>query len=242
MKFAVQLYSLREMAQREGAEAVFQAVSEAGYDGVEFAGFYGKTPAEIGELLQKYRLTPVSAHIGAGEIEANLAYLDELGVKYAFIPWVGTETFRSADRYAQLLQEIKRAKALLDVRGIRFGYHNHAHEYENGADDIRKITDDAHLAAELDVFWATVAGKDAVAEMKRLSDRLALVHIKEAAETNPAGSPQPVVGEGAVDMKGVFAEAKRQNIPWAILEVESYPCPEREYLARSLENMKILSK
>ena len=225
MKFAVQLYSLREMAQREGAEAVFQAVSEAGYDGVEFAGFYGKTPAEIGELLQKYRLTPVSAHIGAGEIEANLAYLDELGVKYAFIPWVGTETFRSADRYAQLLQEIKRAKALLDVRGIRFGYHNHAHEYENGADDI-----------------PTVAGKDAVAEMKRLSDRLALVHIKEAAETNPAGSPQPVVGEGAVDMKGVFAEAKRQNIPWAILEVESYPCPEREYLARSLENMKKLSK
>ena len=42
MKFGVQLYTLREMAEREGAEAVLKAVSEAGYDGVEFAGFYGK--------------------------------------------------------------------------------------------------------------------------------------------------------------------------------------------------------
>ena len=44
MKFAVQLYSLRELAKREGAEAVLRTVSEAGYDGVEFAGFYDLSP------------------------------------------------------------------------------------------------------------------------------------------------------------------------------------------------------
>lgn len=242
MKFGVQLYSLRERAEKEGAEEVLRLVSQAGYDGVEFAGFYGKTPEEMKQLLQKYSLVGISAHIRPEAVEESLPYIDALGIRYVFIPWVGTEEFESPEKYAALLQSTAKAKAVLEARGVVFGYHNHAHEYENGADDILKITDDAHLAAELDVFWATVAGKDAVAEMKRLSDRLALVHIKEAAETNPAGSPQPVVGEGAVDMKGVFAEAKRQNIPWAILEVESYPCPEREYLARSLENMKKLLK
>lgn len=44
MKYGVQLYSLRETAEREGAEKILQMVSEAGYDGVEFAGFYGRTP------------------------------------------------------------------------------------------------------------------------------------------------------------------------------------------------------
>ena len=92
------------------------------------------------------------------------------------------------------------------------------------------------------MFWATVAGKDAVAEMKRLTGTLSLVHIKEAAEKDPVHNPQPIVGEGAVDMKGVFAEAKAQGIPWAILEVEHYPCGEAEYLKKSLDNMKKLAK
>ena len=52
MKFGVQLYSLRERAARDGAEELLRIVSEAGYDGVEFAGFYGKTPADMKELLE----------------------------------------------------------------------------------------------------------------------------------------------------------------------------------------------
>ena len=136
----------------------------------------------------------------------------------------------------------KKAKKILDGRGVVFGYHNHAHEYEGGNDYLGKITSDADLKAEIDVFWVTVAGKDAVSELRRFEGRLSLVHIKEAASEDPRGSAQPVVGEGAVDMRGVFAEAKKQGIPWAILEVEKYPCAEEEYLKRSLENMKKLEK
>lgn len=241
MKFAVQLYSLRAMAEREGAEAVFAAVGGAGYDGVEFAGFYGKTPEEIGSLLKRYKLEAVSAHIAADEVERSLPYIDALGIRYVFIPWVGTEVFSDPARYAALLESVKRAKALLDARGVVFGYHNHAHEYENGQDFVGRIVKDAGLAAELDVFWVTVAGRDAVAEMKGLAGALALVHVKEAAASDPVHAPQPVVGEGAVDMRGVFAEAAAQSVPWAVLEVEHYPCPEGEYLQKSLAAMKKLA-
>ena len=122
-----------------------------------------------------------------------------------------------------------------------FGYHNHAHEFENGKDYLKKITDDvAGLKAELDVFWATVAGLDAVGKMKELEGKLAFVHIKEAAKENAREAAQPVVGEGAVGMPAVFEEAKRQGIEWAVLEVEKFPCGEQEYLSRSFENMKKL--
>ena len=39
-------------------------------------------------------------------------------------------------------------------------------------------------------------------------------------------------------MAAVFAEAKAQGIPWAVLEVEQFPCGEEEYIAASLANMK----
>lgn len=242
MKFGVQLWSLREIGEKEGTEAVLKAVADAGYDGVEFAGFYGTAPDEMKALLQKYDLVPMSAHIGAWAIEENLPFIDALGIRYVFIPWEGPETFADPEKYAALLEQTAKMKKLMDERGIVFGYHNHAHEYENGCDSLFRFTSDADIKAELDVFWATVAGKNAVEEMKRLKGRLACVHIKEAAAENPRENPQPVVGEGCVGMEGVFAEAKAQGIEWCFLEVEQYPCEVGEYLSRSLANMKKLAK
>ena len=65
---------------------------------------------------------------------------------------------------------------------------------------------------------------------------------KEAAAEHPAESAQPIVGEGAIDMRGVFSHMRERKTDWAVLEVESYPCGEAEYLCRSLENMKKLAK
>ena len=215
MKFGVQLYSLRETAEKEGAEKVLSLVSEAGYDGVEFAGFYGKTPEEMKALLEKYKLTAVSAHIGAAAVEENLPYIDALGIKYVFIPWAGTDTFTSPEKYAELLEETKKAKALLDARGIVFGYHNHAHEYEGGSDYIGKITKDAGIKAELDVFWATVAGKDAVAEMKRLIGLFCLSAISKEGERmhgkEKIGKQRAVCQPGGPGMHGLQPCLRRSH-------------------------------
>lgn len=243
MKYGIQLYSLREVAESEGAEGVLQMVSEAGYDGLEFAGFYGKTPEEMKKLLDKYGLRGISAHIGANDVKNNLPYIDALGIKYVFVPWVDESNFTDPQKYAAFIKALKEAKCLLDERGVVFGYHNHAYELENGHDYLKQLVDEVDgFKAELDVFWAHVAGVDEVEEMKKLRGSLKMVHIKEAAESDPCEMPEPVVGEGAVNMPGVFTEMKEQALEWAILEVEHYASGEREcimdYLVRSLKNMK----
>ena len=43
-------------------------------------------------------------------------------------------------------------------------------------------------------------------------------------------------------MAGAFKEAKRQGLEWGVLEVEQFNMPESEYLVKSLENIKKLSK
>ena len=81
MKYGVQLYSLREMAQEKGMEAILKTVADAGYQGVEFAGFHGCSPEEIKSLLEKYNLVAVAAHIPAEFVEENINYIKMLNLK-----------------------------------------------------------------------------------------------------------------------------------------------------------------
>ena len=51
-KLGLQLYSVRDFMEQD-MEATLKAVSEMGYECVEFAGYFGKTAEEVKALLQK---------------------------------------------------------------------------------------------------------------------------------------------------------------------------------------------
>ena len=103
---------------------------------------------------------------------------------------------------------------------------------------MRQLFDAApYLKAEPDVCWLTVAGKDAAAYLKGLGDKLTMVHVKEVADGDKG---EAVIGEGVVDMQGVFAVMKKKALPWAVLEAENIVGDTAEYLSRSLKNMKNL--
>ena len=43
----IQLYSVREEIEKYGLDTVLGVIRDAGFDSVEFAGFYGLTPTEM---------------------------------------------------------------------------------------------------------------------------------------------------------------------------------------------------
>ena len=59
---AVQVYSVREDAERDFA-GTMKKIKEIGYDGVELAGLYGLSPAEIKAAIEDAGLEAVSAHV-----------------------------------------------------------------------------------------------------------------------------------------------------------------------------------
>ena len=107
MKLGVQLYSLRNQIKELGVEEVLKMVSKAGYSCVEFAGFYGMTPVEMKNLLDKYNLEGISAHIGLNDIESQLDYIDTIGIKAVFVPWVSKEDL--ADKLPEIVEKIKKS-------------------------------------------------------------------------------------------------------------------------------------
>ena len=240
MKLGVQLYSLRNQIKELGVEEVLKMVAKAGYSCVEFAGFYGLTPKEMKALLDKYHLEGISAHINIDEIIPQLDYIDEIGIKSVYIPWMSGDDLKN--NMDALVEKIKTVKKELDKRGVVFGYHNHDQEYKNGEDLVKQLLDKTEgFYSEIDTYWVKMAGLDPVEKMKEYGDRLKCLHIKELKTVGVKTDPNPVVGEGCVGFKEIFDLGNKMGIHLAILEVEGFPCEPAEYLKRSYENMKKLS-
>ena len=72
---AVQVYSVREDAEKDFA-GTMKKIKEIGYDGVELAGLYGLSPAEIKAAIEDAGLEAVSAHVPFQELKADI---EEIG-------------------------------------------------------------------------------------------------------------------------------------------------------------------
>lgn len=233
------MYSLRNQINELGVEEVLKMVSKAGYSCVEFAGFYGMTPVEMKNLLDKYNLEGISAHIGLNDIESQLDYIDTIGIKSVFVPWVSKEDL--ADKLPEIIEKIKKIKPELDKRGVTFGYHNHNQEYADGADRVQELLSAVPgFYSEIDTYWVKRAGLQPTQKMQQYGKQLYCLHIKEYDKNNEAINP--VVGEGDVGFEEVFKLGNQMGIKLAILEVEGFPCDPAEYLKRSYENMKKMSE
>ena len=61
LSIGYQLYSAREEAQKD-LYGTLEHIKEYGYDGVEFAGFFGKTAKELRHAMKDIGLKPFSSH------------------------------------------------------------------------------------------------------------------------------------------------------------------------------------
>ena len=70
MKFAVQLYSVRDHIENgEDLLNILDKVKEIGFDGVEFAGYQGVSAEKLRERCDELGLTIVGTHLGLGDFE-----------------------------------------------------------------------------------------------------------------------------------------------------------------------------
>ena len=241
INIGIQLYSVRDEIKEYGLDTVLEALRDAGCNTVEFAGFYGLTPGEMKSKLEKYGLRPLSAHIGLVNVIENLPYIDELGISMVYIPGHPIDKM-TGENYKSFIEEIKKVKTELDARGVRFGYHNHAKEFEGGMDLLDDMTRDIEgFSAELDIYWAVAAGHKPTSLIEKYGKRLTALHIKDmdlrANPKNPGEYPNAVIGEGQCDAESAFKKAYASGVDTYILEVEYYPCNYKDYIRRSVENI-----
>ena len=123
-----QLYSAREDVQKDML-SVLKELKRLGYDGVEFAGFFGHTAQEVKSMLDETGLVAVSSHVPLTEIEADMfgtiAYHQQIGCQYLAVPYLDDAHRPGAAGFAKTIALIYRFGALCRESGIQLLYHNH---------------------------------------------------------------------------------------------------------------------
>ena len=227
----IQLYSINEDVSKDFVGSLHR-IADLGYTGVEFAGgFYGGLSAEdLTAALNKVGLEPLGTHVFSANATEHIDFAVKAGLKYLIDPAAKLETYEDALAFSETLNTVgKKCKE----NGIIFGYHNHAHEFKECKDgtlmDTLLInTDPDNVCFQLDVGWATYAGCDVLAFIKKYAGRFKLIHVKECSELtddnkddNKWNGP---AGKGIIDWPAVVKASKAQGADSFIIEREYDYC------------------
>ena len=220
MNYGIQLYSVRDTAERSLADAI-NAVAELGYGSVEFAGFFGHTADEVSGMLKNSGVTVSGTHSGLKDLVENydetVAFHKAIGNKYYIIPSHRLKCQADIDDFVNKVNEIA---PRLKADGITLGFHNHHKEFIPNADGsvaYEQILYRTDIALEVDTYWAYVGMGDPIAMLSRAGDRLCAIHIKDG-DKDGDGFP---LGHGTAPTKDVYDWATAHGIP---LVVESETC------------------
>jgi len=207
MIVGIQLYTLRTIINNQ-LEETFRQIKSMGYDGVELAGFYGKTANELKTLLNQQRLEVISAHESIERILENpKQVMDDyvlLGTKNIVIPYTD---IHDKESYEAMLPKIKKAVTMLTDAGFTVHYHNHSNEF-NQFDDkyiiehLLNDIEDLHL--ELDIYWAKAAGVDIYAFIELYKDKIKQLHAKDMV-IEEKQHRFASVGEGTIDFTRIHS-------------------------------------
>jgi sugar phosphate isomerase/epimerase len=178
----------------------------------------------------------VSGHYstGLGEVtsgnlrmgwEQAVADAKNAGQQYMVISSLYGDEMMSLDALRRSCDLMNKGGEICKQYGIRMGFHNHANEFKllDGKviyDVMLQELDQALVTMELDLFWIANAGADPLNYFAKYPGRFELWHVKDMDKANRNLNCD--LGEGSIDFKSIFSQAKKAGMKHAFMEQENY--------------------
>lgn len=238
----LQLYSLREQCKTD-LPGMLTAVSQIGYKGVEFAGYYGRSAKELRSMLDDNGLVACGTHtpydtVLDDKLKETVEFNHIIGNKFLIVPWMvcksKQEWLARAAQFNEIADKIK-------PDGMWIGYHAHQHDFQKfdgeSAWDIFFGHTKPEVIMQLDTSNCCAGGADPVAVLKKYPGRARTIHLKAYG-----GGPEAVIGEDTVNWKEVFAFCETKGkTQWYVVEYESTKNP-LDAVKRSFAALKQMGK
>jgi sugar phosphate isomerase/epimerase len=246
-QIGLQLYSLgRELTT--DVPAGLKKVAQIGYTSAECAGYrdrkmYGYDMAEFIKVAEDADLKITGSHVNPpvrkysaenkGEIadfwKAAVEDHAKLGVTTLVQP--GMPQIESHDDAAMVCEVFNNAGEIAKAAGIKWGYHNHSHEFERVVkpedkekqrnpwmpvgdviyDLMLNGTDPGLVFFEMDVYWTVMGQQDPLEYFKKYAGRFPVLHIKD----------RKVLGQsGMMNFKNIFTKAYENGLDEFFVELE----------------------
>ena len=251
LPIGLQIYSVRDFA-RENLDETLKEIKGFGYDGIELAGFYDKTPEEYAALLEKYGLKAMSAHVSYYEMRDGMEKVIKdcktVGCKYIAIPWLDPDYRMDGIYGAETVDTIRKLAEQAKEAGMGLLYHNHDFEFRKIGDEFmfdliyKKAPD---LFAEQDTCWVQHGGQDPLEYLKKYKNRTPVLHLKDYVGKKQDGNFQlRPNGYGEVDIKSLAESAPDCGVEWLVVEQDhpSMGLNAMECAKKSIDYLKSITK
>lgn len=202
-KIGYQLYSAREEAARD-LPLILRTLKAQGYEGVEFAGFYGHSAQEVKAMLEETGLKAASSHVPLHAMKDDpfgvLSFHQKIDCKFIAIPYLQECDRPGQPGFADTIRFICSFAKLCNMAGITLMYHNHDFEFEAfsgmyGLDFLYRALPADLLQTEIDTCWVKYAGLDPKAYLRQYTGRAPVVHIKDFVGFKGELSPYQLIGQ-----------------------------------------------
>jgi sugar phosphate isomerase/epimerase len=240
---ALQLYSVRHDCEKD-LPGTLEAVAKMGYDGVEFAGYYGRSAGELRKLLDDLGLRVAGTHtrldtLLGDALAETVAFSRALGNRFLIVPGLAQERRSSREAWLDTARIFDRIAERLAPEGMLTGYHNHTVEFTEMGGEVPWDTFVGNtrqdVVTQLDLGHVLRAGVDPVAVLERYPGRAVTVHLKEYSSTKDTA----LIGEGDIRWDDVFRLCESVGgTQWYIVEQESYAYPPLECVERCLKTLR----
>lgn len=242
-KMGIQLYTVRNQLA-EDLEGTLGKIADTGYRELEFAGYHGRKPDQLADVLQSLELRAPSAHVPLDALQSKLEDIIEsakvLGHQHLVLPWLNEDQRQSATQYEELARFLNIAGATCRSAGIELSYHNHDFEFFD-IDGIRPYdllldqTETNLVKMELDLYWITKAGFSVQDYFQRHPGRFTQCHVKDMGKNGEITD----VGRGVIDFAALIPAAQAAGVEHFYVEHDNSEDPlgsiERSYASMSGE-------
>ena len=245
---ALQVYSVRKEAA-EDLPGTLAAIKAAGYDGVEFAGYYERTAQELKRLLDENGLRCAGTHTGlktvlGDELAGTIEFNKVLGNSNLIVPGMPNERRGGAAVWRENATLFNELAEKVAGEGMRIGYHNHGHEFQAAAGEevpweVFGRETKPEVVLQLDLGNAMHGGADPLPYLRKFAARAETIHLKDHDPAND----KALLGEGTLKWDEVFQICEGSGkTEWYIVEQESYAYPPLECVRRCRENLRKMGR
>ncbi len=237
-KIGVQMFTLRDFTKtaKDLAETL-RRVKGMGYPAVQLSAvgcMNGENPEvtalDARKMLDDNGLRCVATHRSwdalANETAKEIEFHQQLGCDFCAIGGIpASYGQQGAEGYRRFVQDAGPVIAKLNQGGVRFGYHNHAHEFvripEGGTwYDIFVNEGGPDFMLEIDTFWAIHAGVYPVNLFKRCAGRVPVIHLKDKTVVGNDAIFSPI-GEGNLDWENILPACESAGVEWYCIEQDN---------------------
>lgn len=240
--YGVQLYCVRHELEQD-MEGTLARLARAGFVGVEFADYFGRSAEQLRALLDQNGLRCCGTHIMLDDmlgdrLQETIEFNRTLGNRYLIVRWLSEERRKDRVSFLETARLLNQIAEKLEPHGMQVGYHNHDYIFEtfDGKMLWNILADETESRVVLQLDTGNASSRaDVIELLRRNRGRTHTIHIKPYSTSDP----DAFVGDDELDWETIVRLCQSlAGTEWYIIEYEVEGHPPLEALEANLERFK----